>query len=77
MGILADIVSKIERERDDYEEYHRKLKRWEAAQRRVRSDTPLFQLADVDLLTFSEGKPITTGGTDACARRDGSAGDAC
>ena len=57
VGILADIVSKIERERDDYEEYHRKLKRWEAAQRRVRSDTPLFQLQDADLLTFSEGKP--------------------
>ena len=57
VGILAEIVAKIERERDEYEDYWRKMKRWEAAQRRVRSDTPLFQLADVDLLTFSEGKP--------------------
>ena len=55
--ILADIISKIERERDDYELYHRKLKRWKQAHRTVHSNTPLFQLADEDLLTFSEGEP--------------------
>ena len=40
-----------------YEEYHRKLKRWEAAHRKVHSNTPLFQLQDADLLSFHEGKP--------------------
>lgn len=57
VSLLADIVSKIERERDDYEEYHRKMKRWRAAQRRVVSETPLFRLADTDLLAYHEGKP--------------------
>jgi hypothetical protein len=57
VGILAEIVAKIESERDDYEDYHRKLKKWHAAQRKVHSSTPLFQLPDEDLLTFSEGKP--------------------
>ena len=57
ISLIADIVKKIEKERDDYEEYWRKMKRWEAAQRRVRSDTPLFRLADEDLLAFGEGKP--------------------
>ena len=57
VGILTEIVAKIERERDDYEEYHRKMKRWEAAHRKVHSNTPLFQLPDEDLLTFNEGKP--------------------
>ena len=57
IGILSEIVSKIERERDDYEAYHIKLKRWESSQRKIHSNTPLFQLPDDDLLTFHEGKP--------------------
>ena len=57
ISILAEIVTKIERERDDYEEYHRRLKRWEESHRKIHSDTPLFQLRDDDLLSFSEGKP--------------------
>ena len=57
VSILSDIVSKIERERDEYEEYHRKLKKWEVSHRKIHSDTPLFHLRDDDLLTFHEGKP--------------------
>ena len=53
VSILGDIVSKIERERDDYEEYHRRLKKWEEAHRKVHSDTPLFQLRDDDLIEAS------------------------
>ena len=46
VSILSDIVAKVEKERDDYEEYHRKLKQWEASRRKVHSDTPLFQISD-------------------------------
>lgn len=57
VSLLADIVSKVERERDDYEEYHRKMRRWREAQRKVVSQTPLFRIANEDLLAFHEGKP--------------------
>jgi len=57
IAILGDIVTKVERERDDYEEYYKKLKKWEESQKKVHSSTPLFQLQDDDLLTFHEGKP--------------------
>jgi hypothetical protein len=57
VSILQDIVSKIEQERDDYEEHHRRMKEYKQAQRRVESDTPLFQLPDRDLLTFERGPP--------------------
>ena len=57
VSILSDIVAKVEKERDDYEEYHRKPKQWEASRRKVHSDTPLFQISDEDLLFFHQGKP--------------------
>jgi lipoate-protein ligase A len=52
--LLDDIVKKIEQERDDLEEYHLKLKKWEKAHTNIKSETPLFQLQDDDLMTFSD-----------------------
>ena len=57
IALLTDIICKIERERDDYEDYHRKLKKWESAHHKIQSDLPLFRIQDDELLTFSEGKP--------------------
>ena len=57
ISILTDIVNKIEKERDDYEEYHRKLKDYKEGKRRVHSDNPLFSIPDEYLLQFSEGPP--------------------
>ena len=57
IAILSDIVNKIEKERDDYEDYHRKLKLYNAGKRKVNSDQPLFSIPDEYLLQFSEGPP--------------------
>ena len=57
ISILTDIVNKIEKERDDYEEYHRKLKLYNEGKRKVNSDQPLFSIPDEYLLQFSEGPP--------------------
>ena len=57
VGILADIVHKIEEERDDYERYWREMKLYESAQRKIHSSTPLFHLQDEELLAFDQGKP--------------------
>jgi hypothetical protein len=59
LPILESIVKKIERERDEYEEYHRLRKKWEAAHSKI-TDTPLFDLykiLDDDYLAFDSGPP--------------------
>ena len=57
ISILTEIVNKIEKERDDYEEYHRKLKLYNEGKRKVNSDQPLFSIPDEYLLQYSEGPP--------------------
>ena len=54
VGILADIVKKIEKERDDLEEYWEKLKRYKRLMKVLDSQNPLFHLSDDDLLSAYE-----------------------
>ena len=57
IGILADIVRKVEDERDDYERYWREMKLYKSAQRKVHSSASLFHLQDEELLAFDLGPP--------------------
>jgi hypothetical protein len=50
-------VLKIEKERDEYEQNHEKLKKWNSAHKNINSETPMFQITDDDFLTFDEGPP--------------------
>ena len=54
VGILADMVKKIEKERDDLEEYWEKLKRYKRLMKVLDSQNPLFHLSDDDLLSAYE-----------------------
>ena len=55
IGVIDDIIAKIDAERDDYEEYHAKLKRYKRLMKGVNSDSPLFRLRDDDLLSAFNG----------------------
>ena len=57
ISILSEIVAKIEKERDDLEEYRRKLKQYNSAMKKVSSDMPIFQIDPDMLLAFAEGPP--------------------
>jgi hypothetical protein len=54
--LLADIVKKIEAERDEYEEYHEKMKIWKQTQKEVKHK-PIFSINEQHLITWNEGKP--------------------
>jgi hypothetical protein len=58
------VIAKIEQERDNWEEYLAKKKRYEQAATKVRSDTPLFRISDEHLLQFHEGPPKYRGKTN-------------
>ena len=55
VGILDDIVKKVEQERDDLEEYWEKKKRYDRLMKVIDSQNPLFHLSDDDLLSAYEG----------------------
>ncbi len=57
VSILTDIVNKIEKERDDLEEYRKKLKLYNEAMKKIGSDIPMWQIDNELLLTFGEGPP--------------------
>lgn len=51
------VIVKIEEERDRWEGYLMKRKRYEQAMVKIRSTTPLFSIPDEQLLQFHEGPP--------------------
>jgi hypothetical protein len=57
ISILADIVSKVEAEAADFEQYHTKMKKWRTSHAKVHSDAPLFSIQDDDYITYDEGPP--------------------
>lgn len=57
VSILSEIVGKIEQERDDLEEYRRKLKLYNQAMSKVTSEMPIWQIEPDLLLAFGEGPP--------------------
>jgi len=57
VSILTEIVEKVEKERDDLEEYRRKLKLYNQAMSRINSDMPLWQIDTDMMLAFAEGPP--------------------
>lgn len=51
--VLDGIVDIVERERDDYEEYWKKKKKYDLLMKKLESDTPLFQIpSDVLMASF-------------------------
>ena len=54
--LLADIVKKIEAERDDYEQYHKKMEIWKRTQKDIKNK-PIFAINEHNLISWSEGKP--------------------
>ena len=55
IGVIDKIIEKIDKERDDYEAYHEKLKRYKRLMNGLKSDAPLFRLSDDDLLSSFDG----------------------
>ena len=55
VGVLDDIVRKIEKERDDLEEYNEKMKKYKKLMKAINSQNPLFRLTDDDLLNAYDG----------------------
>ena len=56
IGVLDKIVSIIEKERDDYEEYWEKRRKYELLMKKLDSDTPLFQIPPEVLMASFDGK---------------------
>lgn len=57
VGILDDIVKKVEKERDDLEDYLDKKAKYERLMKSINSRNPLFHLSDDDLLSaFDDGR---------------------
>lgn len=55
-SVLDDIVTKVEKERDDLEAYREKLKSYHRVIKHINAQTPLSSLSDYDLLnSFTEG----------------------
>ena len=55
IGVLDEIVKKIEKERDDLEEYNEKMKKYKKLMTTINSRNPLFHLSDDDLLNSYDG----------------------
>ena len=57
VSILSDIVNKIEAERDDLEEYRKKLKLYREAVRKINSQVALFHIPEEQMIAYGEGPP--------------------
>jgi len=53
VSVLDKIVAIVEKERDDYEEYWDKRRKYELLMRKLDSDTPLFQIPAEVLMASS------------------------
>jgi len=61
--VLDRIVDIVEKERDDYEEYWDKKKKYDLLMKKLESDTPLFQIpSDVLMASFDGGRGPGLGG---------------
>lgn len=56
-SILSDIVKKIEAERDDLEEYRKKLKLYNEALKRINSHESLYNIPMETMIAYGEGRP--------------------
>ena len=57
VSILTDIVKKIEAERDDLEEYRKKLKLYNEAIKRINSHESLYGIPMEMMIAYGEGRP--------------------
>ena len=51
------VLAIVDKERDLFEEYQAKMKRYNSALKKVHSGNPLFQIPDSEMLLFGEGPP--------------------
>ena len=56
ISVLDRIVAIVEKERDDYEEYWEKRRKYELLMKKLDSDTPLFQIPAEVLMASFDGK---------------------
>ena len=56
ISVLDKIVAIVEKERDDYEEYWEKRRKYELLMKKMDSDTPLFQIPAEVLMASFDGK---------------------
>ena len=56
ISVLDKIVAIVEKERDDYEEYWEKRRKYELLMKKLDSDTPLFQIPPEVLMASFDGK---------------------
>ena len=54
--MLDSIVEIVEKERDDYEEYWDKKKKFDLIMKKLESDTPLFQIPSDVLMASFDGQ---------------------
>jgi len=59
ISVLDRIVDLVEKERDDYEAYWEKKKKYEALMKTLESDTPLFQIPSSELMAAFDGEGFT------------------
>ena len=57
VSILSDIVKKIEAERDDLENYRKKLKLYHEAVRRINSHESIYSIPTEMMMVYGEGPP--------------------
>ena len=60
ISVLERIVGIVEKERDDYEEYWEKRRKYELLMKKLDSDTPLFQIPAEVLMASFDGTGFRT-----------------